>query len=98
MSDMEAKHIRLVKADESKVAAYTNKTVGMDEFELSDYMCDAKLLLLNGKLWEYRLVEDLDPCGFTHVLKDEENTKELITLWYNGGACLDEIVEWAFKE
>lgn len=98
MSNMEAKHICLVKADESKVAAYMNKTVGMDEFELSDYMCEMKLLMLNGKLWEYGYVEDLNPHGFTHVLKDEENTKELIALWYNGGACLYEIVELTFKE
>lgn len=98
MSSMEAKYVRLIKADSSTVSMYLNDVVGMDEYELSDYMGANNLIMLNGSLWVYDLREELDPRGFTHVLQDDDGVKEVIALWYNGGAGLEEIIEWAFKE
>ena len=93
MSDMQAMHLKLVKCSSKECGKILNETLGMDSYELSDYLFDNNFIQVDGALWKYTLKEQLDACGFTKVLNKTKDSCELITLFYNGGCHEDEIVE-----
>lgn len=97
MSDMQAMHLKLVKCSSEECGKILNDTLGMDGYELSDYLEDNDFIHLDGALWKYVLNEKLDSSGFTKVLNKTKDSCELITLFYNGGCHVSEIVEEVLK-
>ena len=47
----------------------------------------------------HEVIEDtvLDPSGFSEIVKNDDGTINYITLWYNGGGSLDEVLEYGMK-
>ena len=97
MSDMQAMHLKLVKCSSQECSKILNDTLGMDEYELSDYLYDNNFIQVGGAFWKYALKEKLDAYGFTKVLNKTKDSCELLTLFYNGGCHVDEIVEEILK-
>jgi len=47
---------------------------------------------VRGLLFTFFKVKDLDPCGFSTLLGDNDEWQSFIVLWYNGGAGVHEVV------
>lgn len=41
---------------------------------------------------------EFDECGFNDFRKNEDGTISYFTMFYNGGACLSEVIEDGLKE
>ena len=63
-----------------------------DSDGLFDYCKQNKLKYLNGVVYS-ATVEELDPCGFVTKTENENGSIEIVALWYNGGAYIDEVLE-----
>lgn len=94
---MEAKHIKVVKCSDQDCKIHLDNTLGMDEYDLSDYYNENRLIDISGSMWKYVKSERLDPDGFTHIVNKTNDSCEMIVLFYNGGASKDEVVQWAFE-
>lgn len=63
----------------------------------SDNPNSTQYKLLNGKLYEVLEEVDLNPAEFIEI-KERDGLIEYFALWYNGGGCLDEIIEDGMKD
>ena len=97
MSDMQAMHLKLLKCSSQECSKILNDTLGMDEYELSDYLFDNSFIQVDGVFWKYVSKVELDASGFTKVLCKTKDTCEILTLFYNGGCHENEIVEDILK-
>ena len=94
MSDMQAVKVtlqRMAPLYESKHLAKC-ESLEDDSDELYDYCKQNKLKYLNGMVYSVT-VEELDPYGFVTKTENENGSTEIVALWYNGGAGLDEVLE-----
>ena len=98
MSRMQTVHVKLERCDKWTTDFHKKHTVDMDEYDLSDYCSSCKVLVKDGVWWEIVHQEDFDEYGFTKVLHKDNSSLELITHFYNGGACLDEIIEACLED
>lgn len=97
MSDMEAIHLKVVQCSQDECLEHQKKTNAMDELDISDYYAEHSLIHIDSVLWKYVKKEQLDPCGFTHVLNKTSTECEMIVYFYNGGTHEDEIVKEAVE-
>lgn len=94
MSDMQAVKVilqRLAPAYESRHLAKC-ESFDRDSDELFDYCKQNKLKYLNGVVYSAS-IEELDPYGFVTKTRNENGSVEIVALWYNGGAYIDEVLE-----
>lgn len=59
---------------------------------------EKEFMIIKGTV--YRVLEyvELDPCGHTNVEYNADGTIDFVSLWYNGGACLNETIEYSMKK
>lgn len=98
MSRTQTMHVKLGLCGKEEVKIHIDATLGMNEYELSDYLHDNRLYVVDGVWWTVIYQEALEECGFTHVIEKDRSYVELITQFYNGGTCLSEIVESVLKD
>ena len=98
MSRMETVHLKMERRDKYAEQFFRKKTEGMDDYGLSDYCSDNNLYVKDGEWWEFTYKKELDVFGFTEVLSKDSSSIELITHFYNGGACLEEIIDGVMEE
>ena len=55
-----------------------------------------QMLDVDGQLYEFEEIEELDPSGFTLNIKPSTENR-VICFWYNGGAGIREVVESAIR-
>lgn len=63
-----------------------------DEYDIHLYCEDNGIKYLNGMVYS-AWVETLDSCGFVTKTENENGSTELVALWSNGGASLNDILE-----
>lgn len=63
----------------------------LDKYTVNEY------IVINGIVHKTLEYEDLDPCGHTSVEKNKDGTISFVSLWYNGGACLNETIEYGLR-
>lgn len=68
-----------------------------DSDELYDYCKQNKLKYLNGVVYSAS-IEELDPYGFVTKTENENGSTEIVALWYNGGAYIDEVLEEGLRK
>lgn len=86
MSEMEIYYGTFKESDKDIVPDDTDEFYDMEE----DHGCG--YVMVKDQLYEFRKIENLDPCGFLLVIPPkEENT--FMAYWYNGGAEIHEVVE-----
>lgn len=73
------------------------ETFYKDSDQFYDYCEKYQLKYLNGVVYK-ATIENLDPYGFTTVTDAENGSTEIVALWYNGGAGLDEVLESALND
>ena len=52
---------------------------------------------VDGQLYAFWSLADIDPHGFHHIIEPSEQTR-FIAYWYNGGAGIHEVAEGIIKE
>ena len=80
----ESKHLKVLEDAKNDIDSIT------------DYCDKNKLKFINGVVYK-ATIEHLDPYGFTTVTENENGSTEIVALWYNGGAGMDEVIEDALK-
>ena len=98
MSRTETVHVKLERCDKWTSNLHDKYAEGMDDYDLSDCCSSCKVFLKDGVWWEVVHQEDLGEYGFTKVLNKDQSSLEIIAQFYNGGACLDEIIEACLKD
>lgn len=98
MSDMQAVKVTLQRMAPLHESQHLVKCESFeyDSDELFDYCKQNKLKYLNGVVYS-ATVEELDPYGFVTKTENENSSIEIVALWYNGGAYIDEVLEGALK-
>lgn len=93
MSDMQAVKVILQRMAPLYEAQHLAKCKSFeyDCDELFDYCKQNKLKYLNGVVYSAS-IEELDPCGFITKTEKENGSTEIVALWYNGGAYIDEVL------
>ena len=94
MSDMQAVKVTLQRMAPLYEAQHLAKCQSFedDSDKLFDYCKQNKLKYLNGMVYSAS-IEELDPYGFVTKTESENGSTEIVALWYNGGAGLDEVLE-----
>lgn len=94
MSDMQAVKVtlqRMAPLYEARHLAKREK-FDIDGYELEEYCKDNNIKYLNGVVYSVS-IEELDPYGFVTKTENENGSIEIVALWYNGGAYIDEVLE-----
>ena len=97
MSRMETVHLKMERCDTYAEQFFRKQTEGMDDYDLSDYCSDNNLYVKDGEWWEFTYNKELDESGFTEVLNKTGSSVEFITSFYNGGACLEDIIGYVLR-
>lgn len=100
MSEMEARKGKLIPTNRTpKEFLFDNGheiESDWDEWDMvyeieKHYPCE--FILLHGKIYEIKEEAGRDPCGWVDVKQDKETgVIEYDTYFYNGGACLEELI------
>lgn len=98
MSRVQTIHVKLGLCSKEEVKIHLDATLGMDEYELSDYLHKNKVYVVDGVWWTIIHKKELEEYGFTHIIEKDRSYTEFITQFYNGGTCLSEIVESVLKD
>lgn len=98
MSDMQAVKVTLQRMAPIYESIHLAAIEKFDKYsdELYDYLQRNDIKYLNGVVYK-GYIEDLDPYGFTTCTENENGSTEIVALWYNGGASLDEVLEIVLK-
>ena len=87
-----------------KVVAYKlpepilhRKDFDQDSYDYEDALVDNNLIDVNGEQWKIEK-EKYDPYGDTIILNKHPTQVEFISLFYNGGGCIEEITEDVIKQ
>lgn len=98
MSDMQAVKVTLQRMAPLYEAQHLTKCQSFehDSDELFDYCKQNKLKYLNGIVYSAS-IEELDPYGFVTKTENENGSTEIVALWYNGGAYIDEVLEESLR-
>lgn len=101
MSDMQAVKARL------KILPFIEAELHLEQLDIlsadddwdviDQYLTENKIKVFGGKVFSYE-EEELDSCGFITKTIQDDWTIEIVALWYNGGASLDEILEAGLKQ
>ncbi|QAY01070.1 hypothetical protein ZPAH1_orf00048 [Aeromonas phage ZPAH1] len=70
----------------------------VEQFYEMDWENDEKFMILHGKVYQVLDMVDLDPYGDVSITHNDDGTIEFSALWYNGGACLDEVIQDRLKK
>lgn len=99
MSDMEAAKIRLKRLPHLEASHWKNEIqkFGDDDYQINEFLKSRSLMRVNGSIY-HATVEKLDPCSFVTKSEGPFGIIELVALWYNGGACLEDMIEEGLKE
>ena len=89
MSEMQVAYGKYRKSN----AALLN---GEDEYDAEERL-NIQLIDIDGQLYEFELIEDLDAYGFSVNIEPSEEPR-FICLWYNGGAGIHEVVESCIRK
>lgn len=65
--------------------------------EYQDYR-DPQYMILDSKIYEILSIHDLESEYFCKVIKHENGEIDFIASWYNGGACLEEVLNDGMKD
>jgi len=93
MSDMEAVKVTLQRMAPLHESCHLKAVQEIeDDYDRHLYCEKNKLKYLNGVIYS-ATIEELDPYGFITKTENENGSTEIVALWYNGGASLNEILE-----
>lgn len=98
MSDMEAMKVILKPLGIEESKTHFTKLCEFEEwsYERDCYLRANNLREIDDTLYETQEI-DLDPYGFADATYNPDGSITVVGLWYNGGGCLDEILEEALK-
>jgi hypothetical protein len=70
-----------------------------EDEDLYDYeeRTNTQLVDVDGTLYEFESLKDLDPYGFS-IFIEPSDTHRVLCYWYNGGAGIHEVVEEAIRK
>ena len=94
MGDMQAAKVVLQRMAPLYEAQHLKflESVDRDTDEEYDYLEKHKLKFLNGVVYSAN-IQELDSCGFITKTENENGSIEIVALWYNGGAHINEVLE-----
>lgn len=95
MSDMQAVKVQLVEVtpeEDYKHRNILNSFSPDEDYEIHDYCQLNKIKILNNTIYRC-YIEELDPCGFVTKSVGDDGIIEIVALWYDGGAYIDEVLE-----
>lgn len=95
MSDMQAVKVQLIEVFPQEDYKHRNvlNNFGPDEdYEIAEYCTANKIKILNNIIYRC-YIEELDSSGFVTKTIGDDGVIEIVALWYDGGAYIDEVLE-----